>query len=175
MTGRRLHIGGLIKTPGWEVFNVTPGAHVDHLGDAKDFSRFENNTFSEIYASHVLEHFDYNKELSLVLKEWHRVLSPKGKIYVGVPDLETLCKLFLLKEHLSFEDRFYIMRVMFGGHMDKYDYHIVGLDEQILGQYLLQAGFINIKRVEKFNLFSDTSNLMFKDIPLSLNLIAEKI
>ena len=52
---RRLHIGGKIKIPGWEIIDVNPGPHVDHVGNAADLSRFESGTFSEIYASHVLE------------------------------------------------------------------------------------------------------------------------
>lgn len=67
---RRLHIGGKTSSDGWEVLNVMPGTHVDHVCDAKDLSRFEDNTFIEIYASHVLEHFDYVKELISTLKEW---------------------------------------------------------------------------------------------------------
>ena len=71
---RKLHIGGQVKVDGWEVFNAIDADYVDHVGNAKDLSRFADETFAEIYASHVLEHFDYKDELVHVLKEWRRVL-----------------------------------------------------------------------------------------------------
>lgn len=73
---RKLHVGGKVRTPGWEVIDATPGPHVDHVGNAKDLSRFETATFSDVYASHVLEHFDYRDEIFMTLVEWCRVLIP---------------------------------------------------------------------------------------------------
>jgi predicted SAM-dependent methyltransferase len=78
---RRLHIGGKCAHPDWEIINAVAGPNVDHLGNAKDLSRFEDETFFELYASHVLEHFDYSNELNVVLREWYRVLKPGGRLY----------------------------------------------------------------------------------------------
>ena len=171
---RRLHVGGKTAAPGWEVLNAVPADYVDHVGNARDLSRFGDDTFLEIYASHVLEHLDYRDELPDTLKEWRRTLVPGGRLYISVPDLDTLAKLFLEKKRLSFEERFRVMRMMFGGHVDEYDYHQVGLDEEILENYLLQAGFVGIRRVPSFGIFADTSDLVFKDVSISLNLMAEK-
>ena len=66
------------------------------------------------------------------------------------------------------------MRMMFGGHIDEYDYHYVGLSLDILGYFLHQAGYTNINRVQEFGFFDDTSVFKFKGIPISLNVIAEK-
>jgi predicted SAM-dependent methyltransferase len=60
---RKLHIGGQTPAPGWEIMDILPGPHVDHLGNAGDLSRFPDNSLDEIYASHTLEHFDYRFEL----------------------------------------------------------------------------------------------------------------
>jgi len=171
---RKLLIGGTQKAPGWEVFNILPGPHVDHLGDAKDLSRFPDNTFLEIYASHVLEHFDYMGVLLSVLKEWYRVLVPYGIIYVSVPDLDVLSTLLLCREQLTFNERFHIMRMIFGGHIDQHDYHAVGLNQEFLEYFLADAGFMNIRRVDNFSYFKDTSSLLFKGVPISLNMIAAK-
>ena len=78
MTERRLHIGGKQKRDGWEILDVNPGPLVDHLGNAIDLSQFADGTFAEIYASHVLEHFDYKEALVAALREWNRVLAPGG-------------------------------------------------------------------------------------------------
>jgi len=171
---RKLHVGGEVRVAGWEVLNALPGPHVDHLGNARDLSAFADNTFSEIYASHVVEHLDYKDELVATLKEWHRVVVPGGRVLISVPDMDVLAQLFLLKDQLDVQGRFHVMRMMFGGHVDKYDYHVVGLNEEFLTEFLELAGFDNVRRVQNFGLFADTSAMVFGGIPISLNVIAEK-
>lgn len=171
---RKLHIGGEVRSEGWEVLNVNPAPYVDHVCNATDLSIFEKNTFEEIYASHVVEHLDYSGELSKTLTEWRRVLKPGGRVYISVPDLDVLARLFLSKDKLSVDQRFFVMRMIFGGHIDKYDYHVVGLNEDFLGVFLKSAGYTNIKKVGEFGLFKDTSAMKFEGVPISLNMIAEK-
>jgi len=66
------------------------------------------------------------------------------------------------------------MRMMFGGHIDKHDYHLVGLNEEFLTGYLHAGGFTGMHRVTGFGLFQDTSSLELKGTPISLNMIATK-
>lgn len=171
---RKLHIGGKKPNHEWEIFNAVEGQYVDHIGNANNLSRFDDNTFDEIYASHVLEHFDYAKELVLVLKEWHRVMKPGGKLYVSVPDLDKLAELFLKKDTLSLKDRFAVMRMILGGHVDEYDYHKTAFNGEILSAFLNEAGFCDLKTVDNFWIFDDTSSFTFNGMPISINMIAEK-
>lgn len=171
---RKLHIGGQVRTPGWEVLDVNPGPCVDHVANAADLSAFANDTFEQIYASHVVEHFDYRDQLVLTLTEWHRVLIPGGTLFVSVPDLDVLARFFVDRELLSMPDRFLAMRMLFGGHTDKHDYHLVGLNEEFLTGYLNAAGFIDMRRVGGFGLFRDGSCAALKNIPISLNMVAAK-
>lgn len=55
---------------------------------------FVDEKFSATYSSHVLEHFNPSSGKSF-LKEQFRVLKPEGICRVVVPDLETICKLYL--------------------------------------------------------------------------------
>jgi len=171
---RKLNIGGKERAEGWEVFNIVPAPFVDHQGNASDLSRFGDETFEEIYASHVLEHFDYGKDMKAVLLEWKRVLKKGGRLYVSVPDLDTLARLILDKNRFNIDERYFIMQMMFGGHQDQYDYHCIGLNQDFLVSYLLETGYVNLRRTVDFGIFNDTSTLRFKDIPVSLNVIAEK-
>jgi predicted SAM-dependent methyltransferase len=171
---RRLHIGGQVRTAGWEVLDANPGPCVDHVGNAADLTRFEAGIFKEVYASHVLEHFDYKDELLATLKEWHRVLVPGGMLHVSVPDMDVLARLFLDRQRLSTQDRFLVMRMIFGGHLDRYDYHAVGLNEEFLRQYLSLAGFATAARVPEFGICADTSMMTLMDTPISLNMTALK-
>ena len=53
------------------------------IADVRDLP-FADNSVEEIYASHLLEHFDFRDP---VLEEWKRVLIPGGLITVVVPDI----------------------------------------------------------------------------------------
>ena len=171
---RRLHIGGKVRLDGWEVLNALAEECVDHVGDARDLSQFPDNTFDEIYASHIVEHFDYMGELESTLREWHRVLVPGGRIGISVPDLDILAALFLQRQALTFEERFLLMRMMFGGHVNQYDHHKVGLSEDLLSGFLMLAGFVGMARVSSFGICNDSSNAVFKGQPISLNIVASK-
>jgi predicted SAM-dependent methyltransferase len=170
---RRLHIGGKLRKAGWEVLNALPGPNVDHLGNANDLTRFADNSFDLVYASHVVEHFDYRDELHRTLSEWMRVLKPGGAVQISVPDLAVLAGLMLDKQ-LAMIDRFNVMRMIFGGHVDAYDYHQVGLTDEILASFLVNAGFVDVQRVERFGHFPDTSEMSFAGRRISLNLQARK-
>ena len=46
-----------------------------------------------IYSSHILEYFDIIGVVK-VLKEWYRVLKPKGILRIAVPDFEAIVKVY---------------------------------------------------------------------------------
>jgi len=171
---RKLHIGGKVRVDGWELLNAMPADYVDHLGDARDLSRFADASFDEIYASHIVEHFDYSGELENTLREWHRVLKPQGRLGISVPDLDVLARLFIQRDKLSFDQRFMVMRMMFGGHANEYDHHKVGLSDDLLTGYLMLAGFSQVGRVEGFAICDDASRMIFAGVPISLNVVAVK-
>jgi predicted SAM-dependent methyltransferase len=170
---RRLHIGGRRRAEGWEIMDAIARSEVDHVGDAADLSRFADATFAQLYASHVLEHFDYAGPLDATLREWHRVLEPGGRLHLSVPDLATCCRLFV-DPTLNVDERFHVVRIIFGGHVDSSDYHQNGFDEALLRVWIARAGFKEVDRVDDLGLFDDTSRLRFRGVPISLNVIARK-
>jgi predicted SAM-dependent methyltransferase len=76
--------------------------------------------------------------------------------------------------NLSVEERFLVMRMIFGGQADEHDYHLAGLNEEFLTSYLTAAQFTGIRRVDNFGLFDDTSTMELKGTRISLNMIAVK-
>lgn len=172
ITSRKLHIGGREKKPGWKLLNIQPGDGVDYVGDINDLSQFPDGAFDVIYGSHVLEHISQGNMVH-TLSGLYRILGPNGKLMISVPDLEVLCKLFVDPE-LDKAARFHIMRMMFGGQTDPFDFHYIGLSYEILLEYLQAANFKSVKRVYEFGIFNDTSSYAPYQVPISLNVIAFK-
>ncbi len=176
----KLNIGGMEKKEGWKIMNIQSGGEagfspnkneIDFFGDITDLSQFDDNSIEEIYASHIIEHVP-QRQVTETFKGIYRVLKDNGKFYVSVPDMDILCRLFLsIKEGKA---RFHIMRMMFGGQTDKYDFHYFGWNNFFLRGYLTSAGFKNIERVKTFSLFEDTSDYAPYGEPISLNVIAYK-
>jgi predicted SAM-dependent methyltransferase len=169
----RLHIGGKEVHKDWKILNIQNGPHVDFVGNCTDLSQFANNSVTEVYASHIIEHLGYQTELEKAIAEIYRVLIPGGTFKISVPDLDVLSRIFL-RPDLHFATRFQIMQIMFGGQTDEYDYHKVGLNWEFLHYFLKEAGFTSIEKVKTFDLFDDGSKGDFFGELLSLNVIAKK-
>ena len=153
------------------IIRLRPG--VDFVGACNDLGAFADSTVAEIYASHVLEHLGYQNELPRALAEMRRVLIAGAALRISVPDLTVLAEL-LLDPSTSLQERVHVMRMMFGGQMDENDFHRAGFSFEILAAFLGDAGFEAIERVKGFNLFEDTSTLVFRDRAVSLNVQARK-
>jgi predicted SAM-dependent methyltransferase len=169
----KLHIGSRTRVDGWKSFDINPGPEVDFVGSCGDLSQFADASIETIYASHVLEHLPYHRELPHALGEWFRVLMPNGIVMISVPDLETLCHLFI-SPNISEPEQFHIMRMIFGGQTSRHDLHYAGLTWRILSRFLAGAGFKEITRVESLGVFNDTSALRFRGALISLNVKAKK-
>ena len=102
-----------------------------------------------------------------------RALKAGGRLIISVPDMDVLCQLFLDK-NLSLDERFDVMRIIFGGQVDANDFHYVGLNMAFVVDLLQTTGFSRMRRVESFGLFNDTSEFTFKGVPISLNVEAWK-
>jgi predicted SAM-dependent methyltransferase len=169
----RLNIGGEVAHEGWKIFNIQPGPHVNFVGNCLDLSQFSDGSVSELYLSHVLEHLDYRKEAFTALTEFRRILVPGGRLMIGVPDLDVLCHL-MLAPFFAAQSKYYVMRMIYGGQENAYDYHKGGYNFAFLHSCLVDRGFERIKRVESFGLFNDTTELKFNGVPISLNVEAFK-
>ena len=80
-----------------------------------------------------------------------------------------------VRDDLDSSERFFVMRMMFGGQTDRHDYHRVGLDFRTTEHYLRLAGFCRVRRKlgdRGFGLFEDGSTMKFKGVPISVNVVA---
>ena len=168
----KLHIGGKEIKEDWKILNIQKNDGVDFVGDITDLSQFEDESIDEIYASHVVEHID-QKNIKKTLKGINRVLKNDGKFYISVPDLDILCRIFIEKT-APLKVKFHVMRMMFGGQIDEFDYHYFGWNYEFLNSYLIEAGFKKNERVKTFDIFNDTSSFAPYGPLISLNVIAYK-
>ena len=169
----KLNIGGDSVKEGWKILNIQNKPGVDFVGDISNLDQFKDGSVDEIYASHVIEHVDQNN-IEKTLKGIYRVLNKNGKIYISVPDMDILCKIFI-DSNSSLDMKWHAMRMMFGGQIDKYDYHQFGWNFLFLNGYLNKVGFRRIEKVKRLAIFDDdTSEFAPHGYPISLNVIAYK-
>ena len=67
--------------------NVKP----DIVGSSTDMSLIETGSVDAVYSSYNLDHI-YPHEVSIALKEFHRVLNNEGIVFIRCPDLQTVCE-----------------------------------------------------------------------------------
>ena len=168
----KLNIGGESKKEGWKILNIQKKPDIDFIGNINNLDQFDDESCEEIYASHIIEHVD-QKTILNTLKGINRILKKNGKFYISVPDMDSLCH-FFISPLANKKIKFHVMRMIFGGQVDEYDYHYFGWNYEFLNDYLTQAKFSEIKRVQSFGLFDDTSDFKPYGFPISLNVIATK-
>ena len=168
----KLNIGGESKKEGWKILNIQKKPDIDFIGNINNLDQFDDESCEEIYASHIIEHVDQKTVLN-TLKGINRILKKNGKFYISVPDMDSLCH-FFISPLANKKIKFHVMRMIFGGQVDEFDYHYFGWNYEFLNDYLIQAKFSEIKRVQSFGLFDDTSDFKPYGFPISLNVIATK-
>lgn len=85
--------GGKIRKPGFinvDAFN----AAADLKTDLRRKLPFPSGSVTEIHSEHVFEHFSYPDPLANLLKECHRVLKPRAKMLLSVPDAGKAFRLY---------------------------------------------------------------------------------
>ncbi len=177
-----LHLGsGTTRINGFCNIDANPLALCDIVATIEPI-KLRANSVNTIYSSHVLEHIP-RERAKKVLADWHRVLKPGGKLYLCVPDLEVLSRVYL--DNLPFygteEGRYLVDRacyLAYGGQTNKYDFHYNGYSFVTLQQLLESVGFTNVDRFDRTRLaFAppfDISLVKIGDMNMSLNVEASK-
>ncbi len=103
---------------------------------------FEDNSVDEIYAGHLLEHFDMN-DGEKALKEWKRVLKPGGIITITVPDVEKGLKC-LLKGEIGLD---WFNQIVYGSPERERQEHYQAFTMDILA-HTMSKHFKNLTQVD---------------------------
>ena len=91
----KLHVGCWKRyIPGWKHVDIQNLPHVDYVTPAHDLHMIDSNACEIVYASHVLEYYDWQGAETVVLPEWYRVLCRGGILRIAVPDFAVIVKLY---------------------------------------------------------------------------------
>jgi hypothetical protein len=115
----------------------------------------------------------YARELPDALGHIYRILEPDGTLRISVPDMDLLFRLYLDPDSDQ-SRRWEILRMVYGGQIDAFDYHKLGFSWDSLSWHLRQFGFRDIRRVDEFGIFDDTSSLRIGGQLISLSVEARK-
>jgi hypothetical protein len=140
----RLNLGGRNRPiSGFKLVDLYEGPEVDIRSDCSDLSMFEDGSVSEIYASHILEHWSHTKTVD-VLKEWRRVLKQKGKAFISVPDFEAAIRVY---NKVGFCE--YVRNLLYGDQNYSLAFHYTCFTFPILAACLVKGGFEDVKRIHR--------------------------
>jgi ubiquinone/menaquinone biosynthesis C-methylase UbiE len=111
---------------------------------------FDDNTFDEVYASHVLEHVPWYNTV-IALRDVHRILKPGGLAEFWVPNFEFIVQCYLDRRcgdhwRRKNQDGHYMNWVQ--GRLFTYgpgpdNWHHAAFDSQHLTKVMQEAGFAN--------------------------------
>jgi predicted SAM-dependent methyltransferase len=154
-SGLQLHLGcGLRAVPGWINVDAFDQPGLDLRWDLRDRLPCEDGIAALIYSEHVLEHLEYDDAVAW-LQELKRLLSPGGRIRLGMPDAELYLRAYANGDAAFFsrlqkignpssplDTRIKVINQMFrmgGAHRFAWDY-------ETLAEQLARAGFTRISR-----------------------------
>jgi len=131
MAELKLNIGaGNTQLPGFLNVDIKQGQPAYPLP-------YPDEAATEIYASHVLEHYSH-RQAPAALLDWVRVLAPGGRIRIAVPNLDTI-----VDQYVKGTDPMSEMYLM-GGQTDPNDFHGSVWNEGKLRALMESAGLEKI-------------------------------
>ena len=98
--------------------------------------KYDDNSVDEIYAAHILEHLDW-KGANKMFQKFHNWLKKEGKLYIVVPDLESIARI-IIKEGMGGN----VGSWLFGRHdISEPQGHRWGYTVESLEKALIDVGF----------------------------------
>jgi len=133
----RLNIGcGHIPKQEYVNVDVRELPGVDVIADVTDLP-FHDESVSEIYSSHLLEHFSEEILRRVVLPHWRKKLRPGGVLRTIVPDASAMIRAYV-DGQMPFQD---LRDVTFGGQDYAGDYHYTMFTTDHIRNLLSELGF----------------------------------
>ncbi len=172
--GLKVHLGaGPINIQGWINVDARAFGHTHLVAKGFDLAEFSDNSISEIYMCHVLEHFSFAEAESL-LRHFKRKLCVGGVIRISVPSFDQLVTVYLDgNNNLDL-----IKLALMGGQDYEFNFHKSIYNHLSLAKMLKACGYTDVKAWDTIADFGvdlgDWSNKSFPSskgpLMISLNL-----
>ena len=171
-----IHLGcGEVNSPEFINVDSRPFAHIHHVSNVTKLHFFKDGFADLIYASHILEHLRMS-ELETILLEWKRVLKKGGLLRLGVPDFDTILKIYSDNNNLIES----VWRPLLGGQDYPENFHFAVFNKEYLSELLLKVGFTKVREWDPNNVdhhnFDDWTSIDYvvnkKVYKISLNIEA---
>lgn len=145
-TSRQLHLGcGDVRISGWCNVDIDPRTAPDLVDDIMKLEKFPDAFADTIYACHVLEHVPH-EDVPRVLRAWRRVLVTGGTVYISVPDLDRIVRIYTEHwDHFQTRPNTPWIGLIYGGQSDRYDFHRTGFNLCWMTELLERAGFEDVR------------------------------
>jgi predicted SAM-dependent methyltransferase len=127
------------KFPDYINIDCREECNPDLVDNATTLTKIEDESCDVIEAIHMLEHLSY-KDTEAALKVWHKKLKKGGIVRISVPDMKTVCGLFL-----ATGDKAAFRGSIWGSQRHVADFHLNGFTKESLTKDLLDAGFTDVK------------------------------
>lgn len=141
----KLHLGcGMSPIDGFINIDAVNLPGVDlrcGLNRLRDY--FPDESISEIYICHALEHFSW-REIPLYLEQFKTLLKPGGILRISVPDISKVMGI-ASRDNLSFKDVKMLAGIIGGGQDHYYNFHKAFFWPDLLSCLLDDEGFVDIE------------------------------
>jgi predicted SAM-dependent methyltransferase len=143
--------------PGYVNVDLFKGPIVDEIFELDEIP-YKDGSIAAIHSEHALEHLP-SYRIDKAVKEWFRVLTPGGELWLKIPDLEANCAEYLrpsVKTVNGFPAKEWYRYTIYGiqksqaGEPDDAQIHKWGFSQQDIQAKLESVGF-NITKNEKYN------------------------
>lgn len=133
-------IGANVK-PEYVNIDIVNDSRLDIVHDITKPLPIPDNTADKIINEHVLEHIQF-KYIQSIIHDWFRVLKSGGEVYVNVPNIVNICRMFIEDKDRRWS---YWSTHLFGGQKYDTDCHVSGFEPCTLIPLFEKAGFVKIK------------------------------
>ena len=117
--GVRLHLGcGDVNLQGWINIDARFDPHIHIVSEGLELSEFSDDSISEIYMCHVLEHFSFEEGFRLI-QSFKKKLKNGGILRLSVPDFDSLVEIYKKNKN----DLNSIRSSLMGGQNYEFNYH----------------------------------------------------
>ena len=137
--GIKLHLAcGGIRLPGFVNIDHRHTTATDFVCDVTKLPHLSDSV-ELIESYHFIEHISHTK-VHAMLREWHRVLKPQGRLVIECPDFDRAI------ERYQAGDEQRLKAAIFGLHRFRGDVHLFGYNFARLKRLLEECGFGSVER-----------------------------